>query len=153
MELLVIILIYNWMAFCTSSMLSSQRPKNKRILVVDDEQDLLIITKRQLSKWYEVDTFESAVDAIDYIRQNKVKYDMIVSDIRMPKMNGFEFVREVRKIRPSIKVILITAFEINKSEFDIVHPSTQVDALLTKPFTASQLRALIQKELESKTAA
>jgi CheY-like chemotaxis protein len=153
MELLVIILIYNWMAFCTSSMLSSQRPKNKRILVVDDEQDLLIITKRQLSKWYEVDTFESAVDAIDYIRQNKVKYDMIVSDIRMPKMNGFEFVREVRKIMPSIKVILITAFEINKSEFDIVHPSTQVDALLTKPFTASQLRALIQKELESKTAA
>jgi CheY-like chemotaxis protein len=153
MELLVIILIYNWMAFCTSSMLSSQRPKNKRILVVDDEQDLLIITKRQLSKWYEVDTFESAVDAIDYIRQNKVKYDMIVSDIRMPKMNGFEFVREVRKIMPSMKVILITAFEINKSEFDIVHPSTQVDALLTKPFTASQLRALIQKELESKTAA
>ena len=153
MELLVIILIYNWMAFCSSGMLSSQRPKSKRILVVDDEQDLLIIMKRQLSKWYEVDTFESAVDAIDYIRQNKVKYAMIVSDIRMPQMNGFEFVREVRKIMPSIKVILITAFEINKSEFDIVHPSTHADALLRKPFTASQLRALIQKELESKTAA
>jgi CheY-like chemotaxis protein len=127
---------------------SSECSKSGRILIVDDEQDILMITKRQLSKWYEVDVFESAVDAIDYIRQNRVNYGLIVSDIRMPQMTGFEFVREVRKIMPSTKVILMTAFEINKSEFDIVHPSTQVDALLRKPFTTPQLRLLIQKHLE-----
>jgi len=49
---------------------------------------------------------------------------------------------------PSTKVILMTAFEISMSEFDIVHPSTQVDALLRKPFTTSQLRLDIQKHLE-----
>ena len=49
---------------------------------------------------------------------------------------------------PSTKVKLMTAFEISKSEFDIVHPSTQVDALLRKPFTTPQLRLLIQKHLE-----
>jgi hypothetical protein len=49
---------------------------------------------------------------------------------------------------PSTKVILMTMFEITKSEFDIVHPSTKVDALLRKPFTTPQLRLLIQKQLE-----
>jgi CheY-like chemotaxis protein len=66
----------------------------------------------------------------------------------MPQMTGFEFIREVRKIIPRTKVILMTAFEISKSEFDIVHPSTRVDALLRKPFTTPQLRLLIQKHLE-----
>jgi len=49
---------------------------------------------------------------------------------------------------PSTKVILMTAFEIGKSEYDIVHPSSHVDALLRKPFTTPQLRLLIQKHLE-----
>jgi response regulator RpfG family c-di-GMP phosphodiesterase len=57
----------------------------------------------------------------------------------MPQMTGFEFIREVRKIIPSTKVILMTAFEISKSEFDIVHPSTQVDALLRKPLYGSTI--------------
>jgi two-component system, cell cycle sensor histidine kinase and response regulator CckA len=80
---------------------SSECSKSGRILIVDDEQDILMITKRQLSKWYEVDVFESAVDAIDYIRQNRVNYGLIVSDIRMPQMTGFEFVRQVIKIMPN----------------------------------------------------
>ena len=45
-------------------------------------------------EWHQVDTSESAIDAIDYIRQN---YDLIVSDIRMQQMTGFEFVRQIRK--------------------------------------------------------
>jgi hypothetical protein len=49
---------------------------------------------------------------------------------------------------PSTKVILMTAFEISKSEFDIVHPSTQIDVLMRKPFTTPQLRLLNQKHLE-----
>ena len=48
-------------------------------------------------EWHQVDTSESAIDAIDYIRQN---YDLIVSDIRMQQMTGFEFVRRIRKSCP-----------------------------------------------------
>jgi CheY-like chemotaxis protein len=72
-----------------------------------------------------------------------------VADIsRMPQMTGFEFVRQVRKIMPNTKVILMTAFEINKSEFDIVFPSIYVNALLRKPFMTLQLCAFIHKQLE-----
>jgi two-component SAPR family response regulator len=59
---------------------------------------------------------------------------LIVSDIRMPQMTGFEFVRQVIKIMPNTKLILMTAFEINKSEFNIVYPSIYVNALLRKLF-------------------
>jgi response regulator RpfG family c-di-GMP phosphodiesterase len=52
-------------------------------------------------------------------------------------MNGFEVARTVKQIRPSIKIVFITAFEINKSEFEKVLPSTKVDAFITKPVSSS----------------
>jgi YesN/AraC family two-component response regulator len=44
---------------------------------------------------------------------NSKNYSLIISDVRMPTMNGFEFVKKVREIVPSVKVILMSAFDIN----------------------------------------
>jgi two-component system response regulator ChvI len=57
----------------------------------------------------------------------------------MPKMNGFDLVRRIRQIKPEIKVLLITAFEINNNEFSSVLPSIKVDGFIQKPFTPSKL--------------
>ena len=64
---------------------------------------------------------------------------LVLSDIRMPSISGFELVRRVKHLRPEMKIILMTVFKINQSEAQIVLPSTKVDAFLNKPFRSQDL--------------
>ena len=72
----------------------------------------------------------------------------MIADIRMPQMNGFEVARAVKEIRPDIKLAFITAFDINKSEFEKVLPSTNVDAFITKPVNPSTFAETIKRVRE-----
>jgi CheY-like chemotaxis protein len=63
----------------------------------------------------------------------------LVSDVRMPALTGFQLVRKIRDLRPEMKVMLMTMFEVNKPEFEAVFPSTPIDDVIRKPFTSSQL--------------
>ena len=62
-------------------------------------------------------------------------------------MNGFEFVRQVMALLPNAKIIFITAFEISKSEFAIMHPSIRIDGFISKPFSIEQLCKIIEEQL------
>jgi len=70
---------------------------------------------------------------------------LILSDIRMQGMNGYEFVKKVKKINSKVKVILMSAFEINDKEFYNLLPDVKVDAFLQKPFHIQQLEEAIEK--------
>lgn len=59
--------------------------------------------------------------------------------------SGFQLARRIKELHPVIKVILISAFEINKSEFDKILPSTKVDGFVTKPFSISELLEVINQ--------
>ena len=70
---------------------------------------------------------------------------MMLSDIRMPGMNGYEFVRKVKESNPEVKIILMTAFEIEDKEFHNVLSDIKVDAFLQKPFSIEKLSDAIKK--------
>ena len=113
-------------------------------MVVDDEKDILRIIKRDLeannNNTFKVDTFysgELALQAFD--SRPKDYYDLILTDIRMPKMNGFELYRRIKEKNPSMKIAFITAFEINKEEFNKVLPSIDVKDFIIKPISMSDL--------------
>ena len=115
-----------------------------KLMVVDDEKDILRIIKRDLeannNNTFEVDTFcssELALQAFD--SHPKDYYDLILTDIRMPKMNGFELYRRIKEKNPSMKIAFITAFEINKEEFNKVLPSIDVKDFIIKPISMSDL--------------
>ncbi len=75
---------------------------NPKILVVDDEFDISNSIKRGLEKkGFEVDAFTDPADALSCYA--KGRYDILLIDIRMPKMSGFEFVRAVRAIDPGVQ--------------------------------------------------
>jgi DNA-binding NarL/FixJ family response regulator len=57
----------------------------------------------------------------------------------MPTMNGFEFVREAKKINPKVKILLMTAFEIDDKEFARVLPKPKIDGLIQKPASPKQI--------------
>ncbi|HEY9486526.1 MAG TPA: response regulator, partial [Nitrososphaeraceae archaeon] len=113
-----------------------------RIMVVDDERDILSIVKRGLESKnrFQVEIFIDAESALASLKENSNNYyDLVLTDIRMPKINGFELYRRIKESNPSMKIVFITAFEINKEEFSKVIPSLDVVDFISKPVSMSTL--------------
>jgi len=88
--------------------------------------------------------------ALEHFRLNAANYGLVISDIRMPQMNGFEFIKKVKEIKPEIKVFLMTAFEINDIEFRRVLPSTRIDEFIQKPISIERLNTLVRTHVENR---
>ncbi|HEU4469395.1 MAG TPA: response regulator [Nitrososphaeraceae archaeon] len=122
-----------------------------RIMIVDDESDILSVIKRGLESKndFMVDTFSKADEAIENFQNHPPNYyDLVITDIRMPKVNGFELYRRIKDTNPSMKIAFITAFEINKEEFSKVIPSVNVTHFISKPVSISKLREKIKSILD-----
>jgi DNA-binding response OmpR family regulator len=93
-------------------------------LVLDDDFDISLLVKQVLQKhrFKNIFAFTDPLLALEHFKINHKEYSHIISDIRMPTMNGFEFVREARKINPKVMLLLMTAFEIDDKVFARVPP-------------------------------
>jgi DNA-binding response OmpR family regulator len=88
----------------------------RRILLVDDEVDVISVFKMILEmNGYEVDTYTDPSTALDHFKPNF--YGLLLLDIRMPTINGFELYRKMRNIDDKVSVCFITAFEDYREEF------------------------------------
>ncbi len=119
-----------------------------KILIVDDEQ----IVRDSLTHWFEEDGYQvsSAVDAFDVLKDLQPgKYDIMLVDIKMPKMSGLELLEKVKEIDPDCIVIIITAYAsvpsavqaLKNGAFDYV----------TKPIDPDELSHLIKNAIKQKT--
>ena len=122
---------------------------NNRILVLDDDFDLSQLVKQILQKdgFSNVFSFTDPLLALEHFRINHKDYSLIISDIRMPVMNGFQFVSEARKINPKVKILLMTAFEINDKEFAQA-PKPKIDGLIRKPASSKQILSIISRVIK-----
>ena len=128
-----------------------QQKPSSSVLLIDDDEDILTVLKRVLEiKGMNTRGFTNPALALEHFKNNAANYDIVVTDIRMPQVNGFEVARAVKEIKPDIKLAFITAFEINKSEFEKVLPSTNVDAFITKPVKPSTFAEIIKRVREQK---
>jgi DNA-binding response OmpR family regulator len=130
------------------SLASENIPENKRlhILVVDDEADIGTIIKKGLEiEDFEVDNEQDPRKALANFKPGS--YDMLLIDVRMPSMNGFELYREIRKIDRKVRVCFIAAFEMYFDEFKRVFPKIHVSCFIHKPVTISQLARAVRDEL------
>jgi CheY-like chemotaxis protein len=86
--------------------------ENKRkILVVDDEPDNTSIFSMSLEDGgFEVDAFTDPLLALSKFKSDHKKYDLLILDIKMPDMNGFELYEEIRKIDNKVKTCFLTAY-------------------------------------------
>ena len=93
---------------------------NKRILlVVDDEPDITLAFSIGLEdSGFEVDAFNDPLLALEAFKEKK-SYDLALIDVKMPKMNGFELYKEIRRVNDKVKVCFATAFDIQKEEEDL----------------------------------
>lgn len=122
-----------------------------RILVVDNERDITSVIKKGLqSKGFEVDVFNNPIEALANFKAGL--YDLLLLDIKMPQMNGFELYKEMKKIDDKVKICFLTAFEIYYNEFRRVFPKVNVRCFAHKPIPIEKLANIIKEELESSTS-
>jgi DNA-binding NtrC family response regulator len=116
------------------------------IMIVDDEIDIGTLMKLSLQKCgFNVDSFTDPFLALEHFHLNSKDYTIVISDIRMPGINGFEFVRKIREVKPKIKVLLMTAFDINNTLFSEELLATKVNGFIQKPISLKILNSEIKK--------
>lgn len=112
-----------------------------RILVVEDERDLnRIITKHLKKNNYSVDSCFDGQEALDFISYSE--YDLIITDIMMPNVNGYEFIEKLRNNKNNTPVILLTAKDTLEDK--IVGLDSGADDYIVKPFEFDELLARIR---------
>ena len=135
----------------TLSILDNTIKKNRNsdfasVLIVDDNPDIVRILERDFREHgFKVSAFTDPTAALESLNSNSDGCSLIISDIRMPGMNGYELIRKAKEIDKQIKIVLMSAFEIQEEEFHNMLPDIKLDALLQKPFSIQDLSNVIQK--------
>jgi excisionase family DNA binding protein len=120
-----------WLVSNRSDLKGDGAPSRSRVLIVDDEQavrDLLAKTLRTAD--YEVDTAPDGPTAIEYL--DAQGYDLLITDLRMPGMDGLSVIREGRRRFAGLPVIVITGYSSEASAIEAINLG--VSGYLTKPF-------------------
>ena len=118
-----------------------------KILFVDDEEGFIISGREILEQFgYKVVTATSGYEALDLFESNPAEFDLVITDMVMPKMTGLELAERLKEILPDISIILCTGFGVNVD----TKISAYVCDIVMKPVLASELADAIQGVLEKK---
>ena len=128
------------------------REEGRRILIVDDEPDITSSFKQALrdNGFEQVETVNDPILALNSLEAGS--YDLLIIDIVMPEMDGFNLYEEVRKIDNKVKVCFITAFEINYQALRAVFPAAtstdDIGCFIRKPVDFYDLVKRINAEVQ-----
>ena len=124
-------------------------PMQKRILLAEDDEAMRTYLERALSKaGYAVDSVDRGTDAVPLLEQDH--YDLLLSDIVMPEMDGIELAQKCNEISPETKVMFITGFAAVTLKANREQPQAKV---LSKPFHLRDLVLEVERVLEERVSA
>ncbi|ABR31112.1 histidine kinase [Thermosipho melanesiensis] len=117
----------------------------KKILVIDDERNVRMLIEKFLED-YEVDSLVSAEEALKKILENNTKYDLIITDLKLPGKSGLELIRELRKNVYNCPILVVSAY-VKPEILSEMFKYENVD-FLSKPFTKDELQTKVKELLE-----
>jgi DNA-binding response OmpR family regulator len=119
----------------------------KRILIVDDESDVNITVATVLTKYgFKVDSYEYPHVALDNFKRRF--YDLVILDIKMPKMNGFSFYREIKKLDKDLKICFLTAGEMYYGVYSDILSRVPANYFIRKPIGNEELVSRINEIID-----
>src|ERR671917_2499555 len=118
---------------------TSMQEKKYRVMIVDDEQDITTVFRIGLeNNQFIVTTFNDPIEALSRFKPGL--FDLLILDIRMPGMNGFQLYHKIRRIDDKVKVCFLTAFEEAHGEFNSSFPFLEeIKCYLKKPISIQDL--------------
>ncbi len=125
-------------------------PAKHQILVVDDEANLRRVLAAQLGRdGYEVHTAEDGEAGLAFINEHHV--DLVITDLRMPKLGGMDLLRVVQREAPAIPVVILTAHGTVDNAVEAL--KTGAFDYITKPFDQEEVRTIVRKALRTRDLA
>ena len=130
-------------------------PFTKRILIVDDHPDIILTFKRGLEAeneyssgkiFFQVYAYDDPLLALSEFKPNF--YDLLLVDVNMPKVNGFDFSEKILKLDVNVRVCYISAGEMNIEALREQYPSLSIGCFIKKPITIENLIRKVKAELE-----
>jgi DNA-binding NtrC family response regulator len=120
------------------------------VAIVDDELDIVNLFRDALNKirGLSIFTFTDPLTAFEHIRMNKSKYAVVISDLRMPGINGMDLIYKIKKENPLIRTLLMTAFEVDDKVFEDYTKNKIIDGFLQKPLKLSALESEVRKQID-----
>lgn len=121
------------------------KSRSKLILLVDDEPDHVDLFKDILeSRNYDVNGFTNPIEALEHYKTNCDQYGLVIADIRMSVMTGFDLLKNIKKIDATISCFLMSAYDtIEFSELEDI----KIDGFIKKPIILKVLLSTIEKYL------
>lgn len=121
-----------------------------KIMIVDDEPDILLVTKMAIEICgFSAETFDDPYAALEKFKARPAAFSLVLTDIRMPKMDGIELAKELMQVRPDMPVVLMTAFNIDGSILTSL-PMTKREDVVKNPFNPSDLCSIVRVRLQKK---
>jgi DNA-binding response OmpR family regulator len=123
-------------------------PHRQKILVVDDEYDNAFILKSGLERkgGYNVDVFTDPITALNDFQADS--YDLILIDVRMPDMNGFDLYKKIKKRDNKVKICFLSASQCTYEQFKKNDPMIEENCFIEKPIQLGELVNRVKQELE-----
>jgi len=127
----------------------------KRILIIDDEADTTLTFKEGIENYndgnandkrIQVVTFNDPLMALSQFKPNL--YDLILVDINLPDMNGFELCEKVLEIDINVRICFMSSGEVNREALREIHPAVSLGCFIKKPITVDHLIERIRVELD-----
>jgi DNA-binding NtrC family response regulator len=116
------------------------------ILMLDDEFDIVNIFTRALERQgFYVIGFTEPMLALDHFQKNSDRYWLIISDIRMPLIDGYQFIKKVKEIKPDVKVFFMSAFLTDDIRYRTGQSLLNVDEYIEKPISINDFIRLVKK--------
>lgn len=116
-----------------------------RVVVVDDDASVRDTLVKMLSLEYDVDAATDGRAALEQI--GRQRYDLLVTDLRMPGIDGLTLIREAKRVQPSLRAVIVTGFSSESAAIEAVNLG--VSGYLTKPFRVPQVLSTAAKALDS----
>ena len=118
------------------------------VLVIDDQESMRSIISQMLEdKGHRVATAEDGEEGLRIFEENPSSFNLIMCDINMPKIDGFEFLKKVKTDHPKLPVILLTGTNPDVAEY--VGKEYKADAILKKPFIVEDVMQMVEAIIAS----
>jgi DNA-binding NtrC family response regulator len=117
--------------------------------IVDDDSDISMLFAEALRgiDGISVFTFNDSLEALKHFTNNKEEYILIICDLMMPKLNGLDLVKKIKKLSPKTRIMITSGYEIEPGELQIDINKGIIDKIIQKPISMYGLRQEVKNQI------
>ena len=122
---------------------------SKLVAIIDDELDITVLFRDAIRgiRGISIFTFTNPIMALEHFKINRKDYRLIVSDLRMPGINGIELLKRIKELNPLVRTVLMTAFEFDDELFQLYAEKQIINGFLQKPIMLKDLVKEVDNQL------